>query len=110
EIHEVMVGLELAKTALRAMGKYVPIDLVRLLYATGREPVLGGELARVSLLFTDIKDFTSLSERLTPNELALVLGRYLEAMTAAIHGHQGTIDKYIGDAIMAVWNVPTPCP
>jgi adenylate cyclase len=110
EIHEVMVGLELAKTALRAMGKYVPIDLVRLLYATGREPVLGGELARVSLLFSDIKDFTSLSERLTPNQLALVLGRYLEVMTAAIHGRQGTIDKYIGDAIMAVWNVPTPCP
>ncbi len=110
EVRAVMERLELAKTAMRAMGKYVPIDLVRLLYQTGREPVLGGELVDVSIMFTDIKDFTRLSETLPPNDLARVLGRYLEVMTAAIHGAQGTIDKYIGDAIMAVWNVPTPCP
>jgi adenylate cyclase len=105
----VIDGLELAKTAMRALSRYVPVDLVRLLYETGREPVLGGELSRVSLLFTDIKDFTALSERLSPNELAVVLGAYLEVMTTAIQSTRGTIDKYIGDAIMAVWNVPTPC-
>ena len=53
-----MEGLELAKTAMRAMSKYVPVDLVRLLYRTGREPELGGELMTVSLLFSDIKGFT----------------------------------------------------
>jgi adenylate cyclase len=110
DVSSVMEGLELAKTAMRAMGKYVPIDLVRLLYKTGREPVLGGELADVSLMFTDIKDFTALSEKLSPNDLAAVLGRYLEVMTDAIQGVSGTIDKYIGDGIMAVWNVPMPCP
>jgi adenylate cyclase len=109
DVQAVLLRLELAKTAMRAMGRYVPIDLVRLLYRTGREPVLGGEIADVTLLFTDIKDFTALSERLSPNELARVLGQYLEVMTAAIHSAQGTIDKYIGDAIMAVWNTPTPC-
>jgi adenylate cyclase len=72
--------------------------------------VLGGEILDVTLLFTDIKDFTSLSEQLSPNELARVLGQYLQVMTAAIHSTHGTIDKYIGDAIMAVWNTPTPCP
>jgi adenylate cyclase len=110
DVEAVMQRLELAKTAMRAMGKYVPIDLVRLLYQTGREPILGGELAEVSLMFTDIKDFTTLSEQLSPNDLARVLGRYLEVMTTAIHAERGTIDKYIGDAIMAVWNVPTACP
>jgi adenylate cyclase len=110
DVQAVMERVELAKTAMRAMGKYVPIDLVRLLYKTGREPRLGGELVDVSLMFTDIKDFTALSERVAPDELALVLGRYLEVMTRAIHASQGTIDKYIGDAIMAVWNVPTSCP
>jgi adenylate cyclase len=110
DIEDVMQGLELAKTAMRALSKYVPVDLVRILYRTGREPVLGGELTRVSLLFTDIQGFTTLSEQLPPNELAQVLGRYLEVMTAAIQSEQGTIDKYIGDAIMAVWNAPTACP
>ena len=110
DVHAVLSRLELAKTAMRAMGKYVPIDLVRLLYQTGREPVLGGDLVDVTIMFTDIRDFTALSEQLSPNELARVLGRYLEVMTTAIHSARGTIDKYIGDAIMAVWNTPTPCP
>jgi adenylate cyclase len=110
DLQSVLLRLELAKTAMRAMGRYVPIDLVRLLYRTGREPVLGGEIVDVTLMFTDIKDFTSLSEDLSANELARILGRYLEVMTIAIHSTHGTIDKYIGDAIMAVWNTPTPCP
>ena len=82
DLQAVLQRLELAKTAMRAMGRYVPIDLVRLLYRTGREPVLGGEIVDVTLLFTDIKDFTTLSEQLSPNELARVLGQYLEVMTA----------------------------
>ena len=109
DVAEVMDSVELAKTAMRAMSKYVPVGLVRQLYESKREPVLGGELMTVSLMFTDIKDFTSYSERLTPNALAEALGGYLETMTAAIHATGGTIDKYIGDAVMAVWNAPTPC-
>jgi adenylate cyclase len=64
----------------------------------------------ITLLFTDIKDFTALSEQLSPNDLARVLGHYFEVMTKAIQGTGGTIDKYVGDAIMALWNTPTPCP
>ncbi|MFI5184857.1 MAG: adenylate/guanylate cyclase domain-containing protein, partial [Vicinamibacteria bacterium] len=84
------------------------VDLVRLLYRSGQEPMLGGRLQDVSLMFTDIKDFTTLAERLSPDDLARLLGRYLEVMTAAIHAEGGTIDKYIGDSIMALWNVPLP--
>jgi adenylate cyclase len=104
----VMDRLEQAKTALRALGKYVPVDLVRLLYGSGQEPALGGRLQDVSMMFTDIKDFTTLAERLSPDDLARLLGRYLEVMTGAIHAEGGTIDKYIGDSIMALWNAPLP--
>jgi adenylate cyclase len=108
EVGEVSAELERAKTAMRALGKYVPVDLVRELYATNREPVLGGELARLTLMFTDIRGFTDLSERLSPNELAQALGHYLDAMTGAIRATGGTIDKFIGDAVMSIWNAPTP--
>jgi adenylate cyclase len=110
DLQDVGEGLELAKTAMRAMGRYVPVDLVRLLFRTGREPALGGELCDVSLLFSDVEGFTTISEGLAPNDLARALGRYFETMTAAVHAQQGVIDKYIGDSIMALWNAPTPCP
>lgn len=110
DIDEVMQGLERAKTVVRTMGKYVPVDLVRRLYVSNEEPKLGGDLLDVSLMFTDIEGFTTLAEKLTPDELARRLGDYLEAMTTAIEATNGTIDKYIGDAVMALWNAPTPVP
>ena len=105
-----MRSLEQAKTALRTMGKYVPVDLVRLLYHDNREPALGGELTEVSMMFSDIEGFTSLAERVPPDVFARALGRYFEVTTAAVHEHAGVIDKYIGDSLMALWNVPRPCP
>ncbi len=108
DVDHVMDSLEQAKTALRAMGKYLPLSLVRQLYSDRREPTLGSEPATVSLMFTDIRDFTSLAEAISGDELAQLLGRYLEVTTEAIHGKQGIIDKYVGDAIMAMWNAPRP--
>jgi adenylate cyclase len=87
----------------------VPVDLVRELYRTGREPMLGGATAEVTMMFTDVKDFTTLSEGLTPDELARLLGLYLQAMTEAVHESEGVVDKYVGDAVMAVWNAIRPC-
>jgi adenylate cyclase len=110
EVVEVMQGVELAKTAMRALGKYVPMDLVRELHAANREPELGGALVQLSMMFTDIEGFTALSERLAPDALARALGRYLEAMTAGVRSTDGTVDKFIGDAVMAFWNAPRPVP
>src|SRR5438067_8235351 len=110
DVQGVLSGLEQAKTALRGMGKYAPLDLVRELYAQNREPALGGELREVSILFTDLEGFTSLSERLSPDELARALGLYFDAMTMAVRSRGGTVDKFIGDAVMALWNAPTPRP
>ena len=110
DVREAVESLELAKTAMRAMGKYVPVALVRELYEANREPTLGGCLQDASLMFTDIEGFTTLAEGLTPDRLAAALGLYLEAMTAAVHQTGGTVDKYIGDAVMALWNAPRPLP
>jgi len=108
DIVELLESLELAKTVTRAMCKYIPVPLVRRLYERHRDPELGGELCEVSLLFTDIQGFTALSEQLTPDQLARYLGRYFEVMTGALEAHGATIDKYIGDAVMAFWNAPAP--
>jgi adenylate cyclase len=60
------------------------------------------------VLFTDIKEFTPFAEGTTADKLAEILGRYLSVMATAIQSEKGTIDKYIGDAVMAFWNAPEP--
>jgi adenylate cyclase len=109
DIRDVLVDLERAKTALRGLAHYAPLDLVRRLYADNREPKLGGELRRVTLLFSDVEGFTSFAETMPPERLALLLGHYFAAMTAAVTATGGTVDKYIGDALMVLWNAPTAC-
>ena len=108
DVGEVLDGLEKAKTAMRAMSKYVPINLVRQLYHDGEEPKLGGKSCEISVLFTDIKNFTVCAEDMAPDHLAEVLGRYLEVVAETIQSQKGTIDKYIGDAVMTFWNAPEP--
>ncbi len=67
---------------------------------------LGGEMREMTLLFCDIRGFTTLSERLNANDLTRFLNQFLTPMTEAIQAAGGTIDKYMGDAIMAFWNAP----
>jgi PAS domain S-box-containing protein len=107
DITEKKRAAELA--AIRVWGKYAPVDLVRRLYREKSEPVLGGELMEISIMFSDIKGFTTFSEQLDPSQLADMLGLYLETLSGIIQqGTHGTIDKYIGDAIMTIWNAPEP--
>jgi adenylate cyclase len=67
---------------------------------------LGGERRQLSIFFSDLEGFTSISEKLTPEELTSILNEYLSAMTEIIHDEGGTVDKYEGDAIIAFWNAP----
>lgn len=101
-------SLEQGKMAIRAMRKYVPITLLRQLYHEHKEVSLGAEPIELSMLFSDIRDFTTLSENLSGTELSRALGLYLHAMAQGISSQQGTIDKYIGDSVMAFWNAPMP--
>ena len=94
------------KGGLASFGRYVPAELVRQLIATGREAKLGGEKTRLAIMFTDIVGFTTLSETLTAEDLMLQLSAYLDRMTRIIEQEQGTVDKYIGDGIMAFWGAP----
>ena len=91
---------------LASFRRYVPAELVRQLIATGREAKLGGEKVLLAIMFTDIVGFTSLSETLTAEELMLQLSAYLDRLTRIIEQEQGTVDKYIGDGIMAFWGAP----
>ena len=68
----------------------------------------GGEVQNLTVMFSDIRDFTSLSEGLTPDDLVHLLNQYLSAMTDILFRNLGTLDKYIGDAIMAFWGSPYP--
>jgi adenylate cyclase len=110
DIDRVLASLERAKTAMRSMGKYVPLELVRRLYHRGEEPHLGGEDTELSVLFTDIQGFTAFAERVDPAVVAERLGAYLQVVVTVIQREKGTIDKFIGDSVMAFWNAPETVP
>jgi adenylate cyclase len=71
---------------------------------------MAGEERELSIMFTDIRGFTSMSEKLTPQEVVALLNRYFAPMTALVRAHSGTLDKFIGDALMAYWNAPLDVP
>ena len=108
DINRVLSSLERAKTAMRSMGKYVPMDLVRRLYKRDEEPRLGGDATEISALFTDIRGFTEFAETADADLVATRLGEYLHVMVSVIQAEKGTIDKFIGDSVMAFWNAPEP--
>lgn len=87
-------------------SKYVNKDILSKLIASNEPLALGGERKDVTVLFSDLRGFTTFSETLTPDELMKLLNGYFSAMTIPIFKQQGTIDKFIGDAIMAFWNAP----
>jgi adenylate cyclase len=89
-----------------AFAKYVSGDVVQQMLAPPEKLRLGGERREISVLFTDLAGFTSLSEKLEPDAVALVINTYLNAMTQVIMGNGGTVDKFIGDAVMAFWGAP----
>lgn len=90
----------------RLFGQYVPPELVDEMAKDPARYSLRGESRVMTVLFSDIRDFTSLSEGLEAAQLAAMLNVYLSHMTRIIQAHKGTIDKYIGDAIMAFWGAP----
>jgi adenylate cyclase len=93
-----------------AFGHYLAPEMVERLAADPDQLRLGGELREVTILFCDIRDFTTIAERTDATRLTRLLNSFLTPMTDAILGHQGTIDKYIGDSIMAFWNAPLDDP
>ena len=87
-------------------GQYVPPELVDEMARDPRRYSMDGRNAELTVLFADVRGFTSISEGLDPHELTHLMNAYLGAMTEVIRQHRGTLDKYIGDAIMAFWGAP----
>jgi adenylate cyclase len=94
----------------KLFGQYVPKELVEEMSRDPDRYNLKGESREMSVLFSDIRDFTSISEGLTASALAEMLNFYLSSMTRIVQQRRGTIDKYIGDAIMAFWGAPMADP
>lgn len=93
-----------------AFSHYVPADVVDDLLANPDKLTLGGEERYMTVIFSDVASFTSVSEKLTPQQLVGLLNEYLTAMTDIILEHKGIIDKYEGDAIMAEFGAPVYYP
>jgi len=90
----------------KAFSKYVNSEVLREIKNNPQALQLGGSKKVVTVLFSDIRGFTSFSEKLSPEELISLINKYLTLMTDIILSNGGTVDKYIGDAIMAFWNAP----
>jgi adenylate cyclase len=110
EVSELGASVDRMKASLRSFAHYVPTDLVRTLLAHGQDAELGGEIRRLTIHFSDIADFTAISEGMEPTRLVAAIGGYFELMTGALTRHGGTVDKFMGDGIMAFFNAPEELP
>ena len=106
EIRLLTESVSAMKTAIRTFGQYVPKALVEQLIKSGNVQGLGGERRELTIMFSDIARFTDLSEKMSPEDLMLKTSHYFQELGEIILENQGTIDKFIGDAIMAFWNAP----
>ncbi len=94
---------------LAAFRKYIPADLVKRLISDGTGARLGGAVRPMSVMFVDLAGFTGMSERLGDRIIPL-LSRYFDSVSVQVQRHGGTIDKFIGDAVMAFWGAPALSP
>jgi adenylate cyclase len=104
-----LTGEERERVRLREMfGKYVSDEVVEKLLALGHRPDQRGESHRVTVLFSDIRNFTTISEKLTPHQVVDLLNAYFTRVCEPILEQGGTVDKFIGDAVMAFFGAPAP--
>jgi adenylate cyclase len=108
---ERLTSEEREKARVKTMFKgYVSDSVVDMLLNSGRKPDLRGELIRITVLFSDMRQFTTISEKLTAHETVELLNMYYAKAVAVIREEGGTIDKFMGDAVMAEFGVPYPFP
>lgn len=108
EVSDLGKAVAAMKHSLRSFSVYVPKELVRLIISSDEEIHVGGGRRKLTVMFSDIKNFTQMSEDMPPERVMESLSAYFHEMSGAIHQNKGIADKFIGDAIMALWNAPLP--
>ena len=106
EIDQLQRATVLLDNALRSFSVFVPVGLVRGLIESGKPLAPAVEPRFMTIFFSDLENFTTISEQLSPQELSEQTSRYFEIVTVAVTEEQGTIDKFIGDSVMAFWGAP----
>jgi adenylate cyclase len=104
------VGSEQRRFAQSALGKYLPPDVAREIMRDPARLALKGEKTQIYALFTDLEGFTKLSHAITPETLSRLLNRYLDLMSDIVLKHGGTLDKFVGDALVTFWGAPIARP
>ena len=106
EIAKLESAASLLRTSLKSFSSFVPLDVVRQLIKSGVPLTPGVEPRFLTVFFSDLENFSSHAETLAPDDLLIQISTYLEEVSSAISREGGTIDKFIGDGVMAFWNAP----
>ena len=104
------VGSEQRRFAQSALGKYLPPDVASEIMRNPEQIALHGEKTQIYALFTDLEGFTKLSHAITPETLSRLLNTYLDLMSDIVLKHGGTLDKFVGDALVTFWGAPIARP
>jgi adenylate cyclase len=110
ELHELGSTVHLAQRAISSFARFVPKEIVRRVVDNSISTKLGGVKQEITLVFTDVQGFTTIAESADPDVLMRQTSRYFSALTEAFLAEGGTVDKFIGDAVMVFWNAPDPQP
>lgn len=94
----------------KSFAFYLAPEVIEGMVASGKMPVLGGEMRNITMFFSDLAGFSSIAEKMTPGELVALMNEYLSAMTDIIESHGGYVDKYIGDSVVAMFGAPADDP
>ncbi|MCC5606460.1 GAF domain-containing protein [Nostoc sp. CHAB 5834] len=104
----VLEDISQEKRMKTTMSRYLTPHVAEQVMALGEDALMVGERKEVTILFSDIRGYTTLTENLGAAEVVLLLNQYFETMVEAVFNHEGTLDKFIGDALMAVFGAPLP--
>ncbi|MFZ9932725.1 MAG: adenylate/guanylate cyclase domain-containing protein [Chthoniobacterales bacterium] len=110
EVEVLSSSVQRMRDSLQSFAQYVPVDVVRDLIRSGGVAGLGGIRRTVTLMFCDLKGFTTYAEKVDPETAVETLTAYFEVFVRAIHAQGGVIDKFLGDGIMALFNAPSAVP